>query len=418
MEVLKNRKRKIEITFDPEGPGERMKLNVGPQHPATHGVLRVIVTLDGEQIVDAEPVVGYLHRGKEKMGEVLTFHQFIVHCDRLDYLAPLLNSFGYCEAVERLAGIEVPPRAKYIRVILNELSRIASHLVYIGTCALDLGAATVFFHSWREREKIYDILDLITGHRMNHGFARIGGLQADLSEEAISAIKDFIAEFEDRVDGYEYLLTRNRIWWERNKGIGIIDAETAVNLGLTGPNLRGSGVARDIRVHEPYAAYEDMEFDIPVGTTGDCFDRYMVRMEEMRQSRRIVEQAIRKLPAGEIYAEDRRFVLPPKEKVVTYHDKNNVYPAAGSMEELIAQFKVITDACLPEGEYYRAVEVSKGELGFYIVSDGSNTAKRLRIRSPSFVNLQALAHMAKGHLLSDLIAVISSLDFVLGEVDR
>ncbi len=410
--------RKVEFTWMPGGHEELMTLNVGPQHPATHGVLRIIVTLEGEQIVDAEPVVGYLHRGKEKMGEALTYHQFIVHCDRLDYLSSNLNTIAYCETVEKLAGIEVPPRCKYLRVILNELSRIASHLVYVGTGALDIGAATVFFHSWREREKIYDIFDLITGHRMNYGFARIGGLQADFSDEALAAIRAFTEEFEERVDGYEYLLTKNRIWWERNKGIGVIDPATAVNLGLSGPNLRGSGVARDLRIHEPYAAYEDFDFEIPVGTNGDCFDRYMVRIQEMRQSNRILAQALEKLPKGEIFAEDRRFVLPPKERLLTSHDHRGVYPEKAVMEELIAQFKVITDARIPPGRVYHAVEASKGELGFFIVSDGSNRAKRLRIRSPSFVNLQALAGMARGHLLSDLIAVIASLDFVLGEVDR
>ena len=410
--------RKVEFTWMPDRHEEMMTLNVGPQHPATHGVLRIIVTLDGEQIVDAEPVVGYLHRGKEKMGEVLTYHQFIVHCDRLDYLSSNLNTIAYCEAVEKLAGIEVPPRCKYLRVILNELSRIASHLVYVGTGALDIGAATVFFHAWREREKIYDIFDLITGHRMNYGFARIGGLQADFSEEALSAIRAFTEEFDERVDGYEYLLTRNRIWWERNKGVGVIDAPTAVNMGLTGPNLRGSGVARDLRIHEPYDAYEDFDFDIPVGTVGDCFDRYLVRLQEMRQSNWILKQALDKLPPGEIFTEDRRFVLPPKERLLTSHDHEGVYPEKAVMEELIAQFKVITDARIAPGQVYHAVEASKGELGFFIVSDGSNRAKRMRIRSPSFVNLQALAHMARGRLLSDLIAVIASLDFVLGEVDR
>ncbi len=410
--------RKVEFTWMPDRHEEMMTLNVGPQHPATHGVLRVVVTLDGEVIVGAEPVVGYLHRGKEKMGEALTYHQFIVHCDRLDYLSSNLNTIAYCETVEKLAGIEVPPRCKYLRVILNELSRIASHLVYVGTGALDIGAATVFFHAWREREKIYDIFDLVTGHRMNYGFARIGGLQADFSDEALAAVRAFTEEFDERVDGYEYLLTRNRIWWERNKDIGVIDAPTAVNLGLSGPNLRGSGVARDLRVHEPYAAYEDFDFEIPVGTVGDCFDRYMVRIQEMRQSNRILKQALDKLPGGEIFAEDRRFVLPPKERLLTSHDHQGVYPEKAVMEELIAQFKVVTGAGIEPGEVYHAVEASKGELGFYIVSDGSNRAKRMRIRSPSFVNLQALAPMAKGRLLSDLIAVIASLDFVLGEVDR
>ena len=262
-------RRTVELHWQPDLHEQPTILNVGPQHPATHGVLRVIVTLDGEEVIDAEPVIGYLHRGKEKMGENLTWHTWICHADRMDYLSPTLNTLGYCEAVERLAGLEVPPRAKFLRVILYELSRIFAHLVYVGTGALDLGAATVFFHAWREREKLYDIFDVITGHRMNNGFARIGGIQADITDEAAAKIHTFLSDFEQRVDGYETLLTNNRLWWQRTRDVGVISAERAVALGLTGPNLRGTGVCRDLRVHEPYAAYPEMDFEIPLGTRGD-----------------------------------------------------------------------------------------------------------------------------------------------------
>jgi NADH-quinone oxidoreductase subunit D len=408
----------LELVWRPDLHEELMHLNMGPQHPATHGVLRIILKLDGEEIVHAEPVIGYLHRGKEKMGEKLTWHQWIVHADRLDYLSPIINTTAYCEAVEKLAGIEIPPRAKFLRVILYELSRIFAHLVYVGTGALDIGAATVFFHAWREREKLYDIFDAITGLRMNNDFARIGGVPADIDDVAAAKIHTFLSDFEERVDGYEYLLSKNRLWWQRTRDVGVIDAESAVGLGLTGPNLRGSGVNRDLRIHEPYAAYDQFDFEVPVGTRGDCYDRYMVRIEELRQSARIIRQAFDKLPPGEIYAEDRRFVLPPKERVTTLHDKDEFHPRQASMEEIIAQFKLITDIKIPAGQTYAAVEASKGELGYYLVSDGTSRAKRLRVRSPSFNNLQALPRMAEGRLISDLIAVIASLDFVMGEVDR
>jgi NADH dehydrogenase I D subunit len=386
---------------------EEMTLNMGPQHPATHGVLRVILTLDGETIVDAEPVVGYLHRGKEKHGEDLTYTQFITFTDRLDYVSSMANNVGWCLAVEKLLGIEITERCDYLRVIVCELTRIASHLIWIGCSALDLGAATVFFHSFREREKIYDLFDAFSGLRMNNGFMRIGGMAADIEPKVIQAIDDFAAEFPRYLDEYELLLTNNRIFIDRTRGVGAISAEDAIALGLTGPNLRGSGPPYDVRKTVPYLAYDRLDFDIAVGTVGDCYDRYMVRVEEMRQSARIIRQAIKDLPKGPVFPDDiKKMVLPPKSRVYT------------RMEELIHQFKIVTDFRPPEGEIYMATEVPKGELGFYIVSRGGTSPYRLRIRSPSFTNLQALPRMAKGRLFADMTAIIGALDFVMGEVDR
>jgi len=383
-----------------------MTLNMGPQHPATHGVLRVVLTMDGEVILDAEPVVGYLHRGKEKMAEHLTYFQYIPHTDRLDYLAPQINNVAYCLTVEKLCGFEVPPRAAAIRLILMEMMRIMSHLIYVGTTALDIGAATIFFHSFREREDLYDLVDKITGQRMNNAYIRIGGVGNDIDADTLAGIRKFVDAFPERVDEYERLLTNNRIWWNRNRDVGILSREDALSLNVTGPVLRGSGVEHDLRRAEPYSGYENYDFEVPVGTTGDCFDRYLVRLEEMRQSTRILSQALDKLPAGEVYAEDRRFVLPPKEKVFS------------SMEELIYQFKVVTEMAVPRGEVYHAVEAAKGELGFYLVGDNGPLAHRLHIRSPSFINIQAIPLLAPGGFISDLVAIIGSLDFVMGECDR
>jgi NADH-quinone oxidoreductase subunit D len=383
-----------------------LTLNMGPQHPSTHGVLRIVLTLDGEIVVHAEPVVGYLHRGKEKMAENLTYLQFIPHTDRLDYLAPQINNVAFCAAIEQLCGLTIPPRGQAIRVVIMELMRIMSHLIYIGTTALDIGAASIFFHSFKERESLYDIIDRITGQRMNNSFIRPGGVGNDIDSEAIAAIRAFTAQFPTRVSEYEKLLTGNRIWWERNRDIGVITKEQALAWSLTGPILRASGVEHDLRQKSPYCGYERYDFDIPVGTVGDCYDRYLVRMEEMRQSTRIIVQAVDQLPKGEIYAEDRRYVMPPKERVFD------------SMEELIFQFKVVTDMKVPRGETYFALEAAKGELGFYLVSRGENKPHRCHIRSPSFINLQALPFLAKGRYVSDLVAIIGSLDFVMGEVDR
>lgn len=386
---------------------EEITLNMGPQHPATHGVLRVILTLDGETIVNAEPVIGYLHRGKEKHGEFLTYHQFITFTDRFDYCSSMANNVGWALAVEKLLGIETTERCQFLRVIICELTRIASHLIWIGTSALDLGAGTVFFHSFREREKIYDLFDSFSGLRMNNNFVRIGGLLSDFTPQTLKDIDEFIAEFPRFVDEYELLLTNNRIFQDRTRGVGRISAGDAIALGLTGPNLRGSGPSFDLRKDTPYLVYDRLDFEVAVGTVGDCYDRYMVRVEEMRQAARLIRQAIALLPDGPIYPKGyEKLILPSKSKVFT------------RMEELIHQFKIVTELKVPAGEVYSATEVPKGELGFYIVSRGGKSPYRLRVRSPSFTNLQALKPMAEGRLFSDMTAIIGALDFVMGEVDR
>lgn len=399
------------LAHDRDDPlhGELLQLNMGPQHPATHGVLRLKITLDGETIRGVEPVVGYLHRGKEKSCESLGWRKFFPHTDRLDYVQPLLNNVAYALALEKLAGIAIPERAQVIRVLLMELSRIAAHLIYLGTTGIDLGAVTMFFFTFTEREKIYELLDAYTGHRMNNTYVRVGGVYADVDERVGAAMRQWLEAFPAKIDEFEEMLTGNRIWYDRNHGVGILSAEQAQAWSLSGPNLRGSGVDWDLRKRQPYSGYEHYEFDVPVGTKGDCYDRYLVRVEEMRQSVRICKQALAKLAqtqGGEFLANDRRYVLPPKERV------------HGSMEELIHQFKVVTDMALPAGEAYHAVESSKGELGFFLASDGTSRPLRCHIRAPGLVNVQAIPLLAEGRLFSDMVALIGSLDFVMGEVDR
>ncbi|MCZ6598198.1 MAG: NADH dehydrogenase (quinone) subunit D [Planctomycetota bacterium] len=389
--------------------GELMHLSMGPQHPATHGVLRLAIDLDGETIRRLEAVVGYLHRGKEKTCESLGWARFFPHTDRLDYVQPLTNNVGYALALERLAGLEVPERAQVIRVLLMEISRIAAHLIYLGTTAIDLGAVSMFFNCFKERENIYTILDAYTGHRMNNTYVRIGGVYADVDLEVEGMVREFLAKLPREIESYEAMLTGNRIWYDRNRDVGAITAEDALAWSLTGPNLRASGVDFDLRKAEPYCGYEDYDFEVPIGTVGDCYDRYLVRVEEMRQSLALCLQALDRLQetqGGEFLAEDRRYVLPPKDKVQT------------SMEELIFQFKVVTDLRLPEGEAYHGIESSKGELGFFVVSDGTSQPVRCHIRAPSLMNVQAIPVLGEGRLLSDLVAIIGSLDFVMGEVDR
>jgi NADH-quinone oxidoreductase subunit D len=371
--------------------GELLTLNMGPQHPATHGVLRIVVTLDGERIVECDPVVGYLHRGKEKSAESLGWHKFFPHTDRLDYVQPLMNNIGYALAIEKLAGLEAPPRAQVIRVLLMELSRIMGHLIYLGTQSIDLGAVTIFFYAFKEREKLYEIVDAYTGHRMNNTYVRIGGVYADVDEKVERIIEEFLVEFPKGLDDMDKLLTRNRIWNDRNRGIGVISREDALAMSLTGPVLRGSGVEWDLRRAQPYCGYESYDFDVPTGAS--C---------------RIVRQALDRLKTikGDVLAEDRRFVLPPKDLV---HK---------SMEELIFQFKVVTDLRLPKGQSYRGIESSKGELGFFVASDGSSKPLRCHIRAPGLMNIQALPMLAKGRLFSDMVSLIGSMDFVMGEVDR
>ena len=389
--------------------GEIMELNMGPQHPATHGVLRLKIDLDGETMRQVEPDVGYLHRGKEKTCESLGWAKFFPHTDRLDYVQPLMNNIGYALALEKLAKLEVPERGQIIRVLLMEVSRIAAHLIYLGTTAIDLGAISMFFNTFKEREKIYAILDAYTGHRMNNTYVRIGGVFADVDEGVEGMLREFLEQFPAEIDGFEAMLTGNRIWYDRNRNVGTITTEEALAWALSGPNLRGSGCEHDLRKAQPYSGYEQYEFDIPVGTVGDCYDRYLVRVEEMRQSVRIAKQALQRLGetrGAEFLTEDRRYVLPPKDKVHT------------SMEELIFQFKIVTDLSLPRGEAYHGIESSKGELGFFVVSDGTSRPVRCHIRAPGLYNVQAIPLVSEGRLFSDMVAIIGSLDFVMGEVDR
>ena len=357
-------------------------LNMGPQHPSTHGVLRVKLKLDGEKVVASECIIGYLHRGVEKIGENRTYPQFAPYVDRTDYVAAVSNGLGYCEAVEKLLGAEAPPRARWVRTILTELQRIASHLLWLGTHALDIGAITPLFYTFREREEILKIFEKYCGARLTTHAFRIGGLQYETYGGFEDEVKAFCKDFDKRIDEYEELLTSNRIWVERTRNIGVITAEHAIAMGVTGPVLRGSGVRWDIRKAMPYAAYDQFQFDIPIGGRGDTYDRYLVRLEEMRQSRRILLQAVESIPEGPILARVGKVIKPPP------------------------------------GEVYHSIEAPKGELGYYIVSDGTTQPYRLRIRPPSFVNLQALDRMVQGHLVADVVAIIGTIDIVLGEVDR
>ena len=384
-----------------------MSINMGPQHPSTHGVLRLILELDGETVVKATPHIGFLHRGVEKLAEYKTYHQFITLTDRLDYLAPLSNNLGYVQAVEKLLNIEAPKRSQYIRMILCELTRIQSHLLWLATHALDIGAMTVYFYCFRERETINNIFEMAAGARMNLSYFRIGGVARDLPDGFVEKVREFVNDFPARLRDYETLLTKNKIWLMRTKDVGVISAEDAINYGLSGPSIRGSGVKWDVRKSEPYSSYDEMDFIVPVGQNGDVYDRYIVRLEEMRQSNEIVRQAMDTIPKGKFIAELPDVTLPQKENLKK------------SMEALIHHFKVVTGGiCPPVGEVYACVEAPKGELGFYIVSDGTKNPYRVKIRPPSFVNLEGLQKMVEGHLIADVVAVIGSLDIVLGEIDR
>jgi NADH-quinone oxidoreductase subunit D len=389
--------------------GEKMVLNMGPSHPATHGVLRLLLEMDGETITKADPDVGYLHRGDEKIAENMTYTQFIPYTDRLDYLAPLHNNVSYVLAVEKLLGIhdKLPPRCQYIRVICCELARVSAHLLGLGAFAMDAGAMTVFLLTFTQRETIYTLIESLTGARFTTSYTRVGGLSRDLPEGWVAACRKFIEECLVAIDETDKLLTRNRIWVDRTKDVGIISKEDAIAYGLSGPNLRGSGVDFDLRKANPYLCYPELEFEVPIGSVGDCYDRYLVRMEEMRQSLLILRQALDKLPGGPINVADGKVVLPPKQKVLT------------SMEELIHQFMLVTEGVnCPPGEVYFAAENPKGELGFYINSRGGGTPYRLKIRAPSFVNLCILSKILPGHMMSDSVAILGSLDFVMGECDR
>ncbi|MEE9591283.1 MAG: NADH dehydrogenase (quinone) subunit D [Thermodesulfobacteriota bacterium] len=386
---------------------KEITLHMGPQHPSTHGVLHLILDMQGERIVKAEPDIGYLHRGTEKIAENLYYPQFVPYTDRLDYLSGMTNNLAYVQAVEKLLGIEITERAKYIRVVASELSRIGGHLLAVGAWALDLGAMTVLLYAFREREMVLDLLEMLCGARMTTNYMRIGGVRLDLPDGFKERCMEFAILFPKRVNDYEQLLTENRIWLKRNKGVGIISAEDAIDLGLSGPSLRGSGVKWDIRKDEPYLVYDRLDFDIPTGENGDCFDRYIVRIEEMKQAARIIKQALRDIPDGPVNVDMPEIVPPPKKDVY----KN--------MESLIHHFKYVSHSFkVPPGEVYSSIESPKGELGFYIVSDGSEKPFRLKIRVPSFVNLQSIDHMCREEYLADVIAIVGSLDPVFGEVDK
>jgi NADH-quinone oxidoreductase subunit D len=389
--------------------GENMVLNMGPSHPATHGVLRLILELDGEIITKVTPDIGFLHRGDEKIAENMTFTQFIPYTDRLDYLAPMANNVAYALAVEKLLGIDkqLPPRCQFIRVICCELARISSHLLGVGCYAMDVGAMTVFLHTYTEREKIHNLCESLSGARFTTSYTRIGGLSRDMPPGWAEQCRKFCNEVVVNIDETETLLSRNRIFVDRTQGVGVISKADAIDYGMSGPNARGSGIEHDLRKAQPYLVYDQLQFEVPVGTAGDCYDRYLVRIEEMRQSVRIIHQCLDNLPGGPVNVADGKIVLPPKDRVLT------------RMEELIHHFINVTQGInAPPGEIYFGHENPKGELGFYINSKGGGTPYRLKIRSPSFVNLSILSHMLPGHMVSDVVAVLGSFDFVMGECDR
>ncbi len=384
-----------------------MVLNMGPQHPATHGVLRVLLRLDGETVIASVPELGYLHRGYEKMAENMSYYEFIPHTDRLDYLSPMANNVAWVLAVEKLAGIEAPPRAQYIRMLIAELARIASHLVAIGSLAMDVGALTVFLWTLREREKILDVWDILCGARFTNSYTRIGGVANDAQPEALAKAKWFIDQFDENLDECERLINTNRIFIERLEGAGVISADDAIDLGMTGPSLRGSGVEYDIRRNSPYLCYNDMDFNVVTFPDGDSLARYFVRADEARESARIVRQILDKMPQGEVLLNQPKKVLPHKTEIYT------------KMEELIHDFMIVNFGINPpEGDIYHAIEGSKGELGFYLVSKGEGRPWRCKIRSPSMVNLQSLPHLIKGQMVSDVVAIIGSIDPIMGEADK
>jgi len=388
---------------------ETMTINMGPQHPSTHGVLQLVLELDGETVVKAVPHIGFLHRGIEKLSEHRTYHQVLPLTDRMDYLAPMHNNLAYVLAVEKLLGIteQIPERAQVVRVIMAELTRIKSHLVWLACHALDIGAMTVFLYCFRERERVMDMYEKISGARMTSNYFRVGGLSADLPDGLDKEIRQFVDEMPGYVDTYEGLLTGNKIWQKRIQGVGVISAEDAIDLGVSGPSLRGSGVDWDLRRDNPYSGYENYDFEVATADGCDTWARYHVRLKEMRESCKIVRQALDRLKPGPILADCPKICLPPKKDVVE------------TIEGLIHHFKIISEGFKPEpGEIYQGVENPKGEVGFYIVSDGSPRPYRMKVRPASFINLQALPKMCEGSLIADVVAIIGTLDIVLGEIDR
>ena len=413
---------------------KNMTMNFGPQHPAAHGVLRLVLEMDGEVIERADPHIGLLHRGTEKLAESKPYNQSIGYMDRLDYVSMMCNEHAYVMAIERLLGVEPPVRAQYIRVMFDEITRILNHLMWLGTHGLDIGAMTMFLYCFREREDLMDCYEAVSGARMHATYYRPGGVYrylpsvmpvyqaskwhddkqvADMNETRQGSMLDFLDAFTERfpgcVDEYETLLTENRIWRQRTVGIGVVEPERALKLGFTGPMLRGSGVEWDLRKKQPYEVYADLDFDIPVGVNGDCYDRYLVRVEEMRQSNRIIKQCVDWLKAnpGPVIIDDHKLVPPKREEM------------KDGMESLIHHFKLFTEGyCVPEGEVYSAVEHPKGEFGIYLLSDGANKPYRLKVRAPGFVHLSAMNEMVEGHMLADVVAVIGTQDIVFGEIDR
>jgi len=394
-------------TLTPSDHEGTLVLNMGPQHPSTHGVLRLVLEIDGETIIRMRPEIGYLHTGIEKTCEAKFYQQVVPLTDRIDYLCPLTNNLTYCLAVEKLLGLEIPPKAQWMRVLMNELTRINSHLVWLGTHAMDLGAMTVFLYCFREREDVLRFFEMVSGQRMMTSYFRIGGLALEPPLGFFEKVKKFADRFPGNVDEYEGLLTGNPIFLMRTKGVGQISAEDAIALGACGPTLRGSGVDIDLRRDAPYTGYEHFKFKVPVATEGDVFARYVCRVQELRESIGIVQQALAGMPEGPVKADAPKVVLPDREKMKT------------QMEALIYHFKIITEGfTVPAGEVYQAVESPRGEMGYYVVSDGTAKPYRVHMRGPSYANLQALAQMCEGHLIADVVAAIGSIDVVLGDIDR
>ena len=390
-----------------EGMGERMIMNMGPQHPSTHGVLRLVLELDGEQITSSKPVIGYLHTGMEKTGEELSYLQGPTNVTRMDYASPLFTELAFSMATEQLLGIEVPERAQWIRMLLCEMNRLTSHMLFMATNGMDLGAVGMMIYGWREREELLRFLELVTGLRMNHNFIRPGGVAADLPDGWRDSLLRTLEPLPDRLEEFDTLMTGQPIWRERLQGVGVMNTEEALSLGVTGPILRSTGFAWDLRRDMPYLRYDDVDFDVLVGSYGDCFDRYAIRLNEMRESIRIVRQVLDKMPAGDYRIQDKKVTPPPRARI----DE--------SMEALIHHFKIFTEGFkVPEGETYAAVESPRGELGVYMVSDGSSKPARMHVRAPSFVNLQSLPHLMQDSFLADTVAIISSVDPIMGEVDR
>ena len=386
---------------------QTLVLNMGPQHPSTHGVLHLLLEVDGETIVRMMPDIGFLHTGIEKTCEAKFYQQVVPLTDRIDYLCPMTNNLAYCLAVEKLLGLEIPPRAQWLRVMLNELTRINSHLVWLGTHALDIGAMTVFLYCFREREEILRLFEMVSGQRMMTSYFRIGGIAIEPPLDFFDRVKRFITPFPERIDQYENLLTSNPIWVMRTKGIAYLSAEDAVALCATGPTLRASGIDVDLRRDNPYTGYENFKFNVPVSKDGDVYARYLVRVAELRESQKIVVQALEGIPDGPVKADAPKVVLPDREKMKT------------QMEALIYHFKIVTEGfTVPEGEVYMPIESPRGEMGYYVVSDGTAKPYRVHMRSPSFANLQSLRKMCEGRLIADVVAAIGSIDIVLGDCDR